>query len=108
MNINEKQYKIVFTNDARKEMDDIYYYISDKLYALKAAKKLMRKVDNAIQNLKDMPKRYATIKKFDELKLEYRRILIDNYAVIYTIDGKKKIIYIVHMYYGGSDYINRI
>ena len=93
---NAKQHKIVFTNDAKNEMDNIYNYISNKLYAVEAAKKLMRKVDKAIQDLKDMPRKYVTVKKFDKLKLEYRRIVIENYAVIYTIDEEKKL-YILYI-----------
>lgn len=108
MDISKEQFKIVFTTDCKQEMDDIYNYISNKLYAPKAAKELMNKVETTIQSLKDMPKAYMTIKKYDELKMEYRRIVINNYVIIYTISEEKNIIYIAHMYYGRSNYFEYI
>lgn len=108
MNISKKQFKIVFTNDCKQEMDNIYNYISNNLYAPKAAKELMNKGETTVQSLKDMPEAYMAIKKYSELEMEYRRIVINNYVIIYTISEEKNSIYIVHMYYGGSNYFKYI
>lgn len=108
MDISKKQSKIVFTNDCKQEMNDIYNYMSNNLYSPKAAKELMNKVETTIQRLKDIPKAYMTIKKYNELEMEYRRIVINNYVIIYTISEEKNSIYIVHMYYGGSNYFKNI
>lgn len=108
MDISKKQYRIVFTSDCIREMDYIYNYIILNLYAQKSAKELMNNVQQAIENLKIMPQMHMVIKKYSELELEYRRIIIGNYVVLYTISEKEKIIYIVHMYYGGSNYLNNI
>lgn len=108
MDISQKQYKIVFTNDCIREMDYIYNYISSKLYAEKSSKELMKNVQEAIENLKNMPRIHMVIKKYNEVELEYRRIVIGNYIIIYTISEKENTIYIVHMYYGGSNYLNDI
>lgn len=35
-------------------------------------------------------------------------MVINNYVILYTIDEEKKKVYVSHIYYGGSDYINRI
>ena len=108
MDINEGQFKIVFTNDCRKEMEYIYNYISQKLYALKAAKNLMKKVEQTIQDLKFMPKAYTVIKKYPKLKMEYRRISLKNYIIIYAISEEEKTIYIVHMFYGRNNYLEKL
>ena len=108
MDISKKQYKIVFTSDCIREMDYIYNYITLNLYASKAAKQLMNTVQQAIENLKIMPKIHKVIKNYIELELEYRRIVIGNYVVIYTISERERIIYIVHMYYGGRNYLEDI
>lgn len=104
MSISKKQFKIVFTNDCKQEIDNIYNYISNNLYAPKAAKKLMNKVETTVQSLKDMPEAYRTIKKYSEFGMKYRRIVINNYVIIYTISEEKNTVYIVHMYYGRSNY----
>lgn len=108
MDISQKQYEIVFTNDCIREMDYIYNYISSKLYAEKSSKELMKNVQEAIEKLKNMPRIHMVIKKHNEVELEYRRIVIGNYVIVYTISEEERIIYVVHMYYGGSNYLNDI
>ena len=40
-----------------------------------------------------------------KLKRQYRRMVVDNYVVLYTVDEKKRNVYIVHIYYSGRDYL---
>ena len=48
---------------------------------------------------------YAKTEKSDKLKRIYRRIPIENYILLYTIDKEKEIVYIAHFYYGGRNYL---
>lgn len=104
-NINTKQYKVIITPTAYKEIDKIYNYIINELYSENAAKKLMLKIEKIIQNLKYTPKIHAEIQKKDELKRTYRRISIKNYIILYTIDEEKNVVYISHVYYNKRNYI---
>ncbi len=106
MDTNEELYKIIFTNDAINEMENVFNYISEKLYAPKATKNLMLEIDENINNLKYMPRKYRTIKKYDELDLEYRRMIIKKYCIIYTINENEKKVYITHLYHSKQDYFN--
>lgn len=108
MDISDEQYKIVFTNDCKNEMDFIYNYISNNLYASNSANKLMETIEEKIQNLKFMPKIYPVIKRYDKLSMEYRKILIDNYVIVYTISESAKVVYIVHIYYSGNNYLIKL
>ena len=74
--------------------------------AKSAAKRLMEKVENEVQKLKYAPKIHTEIEKYDELKRNYRRIVINNFIILYTIDENNMVVYISHMYYGGRDYTN--
>ena len=38
------------------------------------------------------------------LKRTYRRIIIKNYIILYTIDEKNRKIFVSHMYYSGKNY----
>lgn len=107
MTISEN-YKIIFTNDCRKEMYSIYEYISEKLSAINSAKALMKKVEETINKLRNLPEAYPIVKKYKELSLEYRKITIGRYIIIYTVSHKEKKVYIVHMFYGKSNYFNKI
>ena len=48
---------------------------------------------------------YTQINKFSKIKNIYRRIIVNNYIILYTIDDIKNIVYIAHIYYGGRNYI---
>ncbi len=73
-----EQYKIIITPTAFKEINKIYDYISEDLYAKNAAKDIMQKIEVAIQKLKYAPKIYMQIEKTDALKRYYRRVVIKN------------------------------
>ena len=103
---NNKQYKIIFTNDAITEMKSIFDYISKELYTPNAAKNLMLKIDESIENLKSMPNAYRIIKRYDELNLVYRKIIVKKYSIIYTINETEKKVYIIHLYHSKQDYLN--
>lgn len=101
-----KFYKVIITPIAYKEISKIYEYIAEELYATKAAQNLMQKVEKHIQVLRYSPRMYPKIRKIDNLRRRYRRIVINNYIILYTIDEQKKIVFISHMYYGGKNYID--
>ena len=100
------QYKVIITPTALKEMNRIYDYILADLYADIAAEDLMNLVEEKIQNLKYAPKIYAEIEEFDELRRRYRRIVVNNYVILYTIDEDNAVVYVTHMYYGSKNYLN--
>ena len=104
--MNTKKYRVIITPTARKEINKIYDYIFKNLYAENAAKNLMKQVEAEIQNLKLLPKIHSEIVKIAELQRTYRKIVIKNYIILYTIDEDNCIVYISHMYYRGRDYIN--
>ena len=101
-----KQYKVIITPTAYKEINRIYDYITEDLYAECAASRLMQKIEQEVQRLKKAPRIHSKIPKYDELKRKYRRIVIKNYVILYTIDEENKTVYISHMYYGGRNYLN--
>lgn len=104
MDSKKEKYEIEFTEDARDEIKEIYRYISENLVAEKAAMDLMRKMKNAILNLAESPELYMKIERKYNGKRDFRRIVIDNYVVLYNIDSDKKKVYIAHMYYGRKNY----
>ncbi len=104
--MDTNQYKVIITPTAYKEINKIYDYITEELYAENAAKRLMKKVEEEVQRLKYAPQIYTEIEKYDELKRNYRRIVINNYVILYTIDEENKIVFVSHMYYGRRNYID--
>ena len=105
MDSKKEIYEIEFTEDCRDEINEIYEYISEKLVAENSAKKLMRKMRDAVMDLAKTPNLYIKIEKKDRNKREFRRMVIDNFVVLYTVDESSKKVYIAHMYYGRRNYL---
>lgn len=106
--MDTNQYKVIITPTAFREMNRIYEYIAEDLYAEKAAKMLMQQVEDAIQKLKYAPEIHTKIEKFDDLKRNYRKIVIKNYEILYAIDKQNKAVYVSHMYYARRNYLGYI
>ncbi len=105
MDSKKEIYEIEFTEDCRDEVNEIYEYISEKLVAENSAKKLMRKMRDAVMDLSETPNLYMKIEKKDRNKREFRRMVIDNFVVLYTVDENSKKVYIAHMHYGRRNYL---
>lgn len=80
-------------------------YINEKLKAENAANKLRIKIKDSVKGLSTSPEMYSKTEKLDRVKRVYRKISIDNYVLLYTVDKENKIVYISHMYYGGRNYL---
>ena len=99
-------YQINLTDDFLEEFEEICEYISYNLNALNASEKLREKVIDKIYSLRREPRMYTQINKLSKTQSNYRRIIINKYIVLYTIDDIKNIVYVTHIYYGGRTYID--
>ena len=108
MNSEKEIYEVDFTEDCRDEIRDIYKYISESLVAEEAAKRLMKKMRDNVMELAEFPRKYVKLPKNDKRKREFRRMVINNYVILYTIDEGRKKIYVSHMYYGKRNYTDNL
>lgn len=99
------EYKIQFTEKCLEDIEDACKYVKEKLKEENAANRLRIKIKDSVKGLSISPEMYAKTEKFDRLKNEYRRIPIDNYVLLYTVNKKRNTVYIVHFYYGGRNYL---
>ena len=100
------EYEIVISDTCLEEIEETCYYIEKVLKAEQAANRLREKIIKTIQELKNSPKIYAKIEKTDRAGRDYRRIVMNNYVIIYTIIEKDKTILISHVYYSGRNYLD--
>ncbi len=100
------EYEIVFSKTCLEEIEENCYYIEKVLKAEQAANRLRIKIMETIRKLKTSSKIYAKIEKTDRAGRDYRRIVINNYVIIYTIIEEDKKILISHMYYSGRNYLD--
>ena len=100
------EYKVKLTDNFLDEFEEIYNYISDKLKNVDASNRLREKVIYNVLLLENSPKMFTQIEKVDRVERQYRRMIINNYVILYTIDDPEKIVYIAHIYYGGRNYLD--
>lgn len=104
--MDTNRYNIIIVPTAIKEINKIYEYIADDLYAEKATTILMNKIEKAINELTYAPKIHMEIEKINELRKKYRRIVIQNYMILYTIDDYSRTVYVSHVYYKRRNYLD--
>lgn len=96
-------YKLVFSPEFVVDIEEAFMYISSVLDSKNAAKELMKKIDSSVTMLKDTP--YIFPRCNDPLSmLNYRKIVIKNYVIIYTVNECKKEVYLLRCFYGRRDY----
>ena len=92
-------YKIEFLPLAKKDIDEIIWYISNKLKNQTAAKKLAQDFIVGINNILDFPYGASVYQTNEKLKNEYRSIKIKNFLMFYIINEQEKIITITRVLY---------
>ena len=100
------EYKVKLTDQFLDEFEEICDYISNKLKNIDASNRLREKVIYNIFLLENSPRMCIEIENVDRAERQYRRLVINNYVILYTIDEEQKIIYIAHIYYGGRNYLD--
>ena len=88
-------YKLEFLPIAKKDMDDIIYYISNKLKNQTAAKELANSLIKGAKSILEFPYGLTVYKTVRKLENEYRSVTIKNFLMFYTINEKEKVITIV-------------
>ncbi len=106
--MDSNKYEVILTEKAKIELKGIYDYISKSLMSEIAAKNLYNKVKDSILRLEDFPESCSIIEHYKDNKYQYRKLVINNYLVIYRIDEENKKVYIVRIIYGKRNYINEI
>lgn len=94
------KYKIQFSKDAKKDLIDTYSYIKYNLQEPVIAKKLIAKIREEINKLKDNPRIYSIIKDEIIKKREIRKVKVNNYIVFYRVEENNNIVEIVRIMYG--------
>ena len=96
------EYKVKLTNQFLDEFEETCDYISNKLKNIDASNRLREKVIYNILLLENSPRMCTEIEKTNRTEKQYRRMIVNNYVILYTINELEKIVYIAHIYYGGE------
>ena len=92
-------YKLEFLLVAKNDMLEIVKYISDELKNPAAASKLAENFISSAEKVSDFPYSNNVYTPIKPLGLEYRRTIVDNYLMFYTVDEETKTVTIMRVLY---------
>jgi addiction module RelE/StbE family toxin len=100
----ENSYSLKFTRKASEDLEQIYSYISEKLFADIAADRLLEKIEKSIMKLKSFPYSCSYVLNVILKGRGYRKLIIDNYIVFYLVSEEDKQVVIMRILYGAQNY----
>lgn len=101
-----KQYNIYVLDDAENDLDNIYRHIAFKLGEPETAERQYNRILKKLGDLEYLPERIKIMDNKAGEKLKLRRLLIDNYSIIFRIDNNN--VYVVNVICNASDIEERL
>jgi len=102
------KYQVVLSVDAGNDLDEIFSYIANILYAEQAAKKLMLEIHECILSLNTMPQRWSYSLDPVLARRGYRRALVKKYVILFRIDESEKKVNVTRVFHGSMNYAQYI
>ena len=102
------KYKVMYTARAKKDLRDIFNYISEELLASENAAGQTERIMSAIRKLAAMLDRNRRYEEEPWHSRGLRFFPVDNYLVFYKTGDETEIVYVVRIMYGGRDIHKRL
>lgn len=109
VDLDTTKFKIIFTKEFQEDIKEIHNYISIVLKEKESADRLISKVLERVSDLRESPRLYMKIGKFNiynGLQRVYRRMIVNNYIILYTVNYESQEVFISHMFYKRKNYLN--
>lgn len=102
---SKDNYHIILSDSAKEDLDKIYKYISESLIEKNTAERIISNIEDNILRLEEFP--YScpeiNIKPHNDI---VRKLIIDNYLVLYDVNEEKMQVNIYNVVYNKSDYLS--
>lgn len=82
------EYEIIISEQAAKDMEDIYDYIYTVIGMPQTAMEQFNRIADAIETLSTMPTRIKIMEDCKNPESQFRQLLVDNFSVIFTITAQ--------------------
>jgi len=101
--LKAKKYEVIWLNSFKQELSHIYHYLFVKFNNILIVKRFHKKILNRLFYLSHYPNLYQKINHHKNV----RRVTVDKYVILYTVDETEKRVYILHIFHGNQDYFNK-
>jgi toxin ParE1/3/4 len=94
---------IHYSAESRRDLDDIWDYIVSELQNRVAAERVVDRILDAVERLKDFAEMDALLSSVADVGGDYRFLVSGNYMVFYRVNGRD--VFIDRVLYGRRDYL---
>ena len=101
-------FKLIITELAHEDLRSIVKYIKLILCAPMAASNFTDEVKRCYARLKKNPYLYTLCNDERLVHLGYRKAIIKNYLLVYSIDEPNSIVNVNRFFYGAEEYYNKV
>jgi len=103
-----KQYHVRITDQALKDMEEIYRYIAEELLSPQNALRQYERIAQGIESLSSFPKRCKLFTSQRERALGMRALLVDHYTAVFVADDSQNAVTVLRVLYSASDITTRL
>lgn len=96
-------YDIEITDQADKDIREIYEYIAYELQSPENASGQLERIEQCIMSLDSMPERFRIYNKEPWKSRGLHIVPVDNYCVLYIVNNGDMTVSIMRVMYGGRD-----
>lgn len=97
------KYKIHYTKESRRDLDEIWDYISSELQNISAAERTVNRIMDDVDRLADFAEIGAPLSSIANVDSDYRFLVTGSYLTFYRVYGSD--IYVDRVLYGRRDYL---
>lgn len=97
-------YSLEYLPLARRDLVEAVTYISHELDNPAAAYRLAQEVSHAEARIQAFPYACPVYQSTQPLRHEYRKLLVQNYLVLYWVDEEQKLVTVARVVYARRDY----
>ena len=100
-----EQYRVDVSEAAENDLHDIIRYIASQFSAAETALNIMEQLEEAMASLSKLPQRFPLLQDDRLSQMGYRKLVVKNYIVFFSIDEKNKVVDIERILYARRDWI---
>ncbi|MEN6326754.1 MAG: type II toxin-antitoxin system RelE/ParE family toxin [Syntrophomonas sp.] len=97
------EWKVVYTEQAERDLRSIFEYIAFSLLEPEVAKNQSRRIMDTVAKLNEMPLRYPLYQNEPWYSKGVRALPVDNYLAFYLPVETKTTVAVIRIIYGGRD-----
>ena len=94
------EFKVIFSEEAGQDLEDIFRYIADTLLEPITARKKTERLEKSAYSLDFMPLRYKVYDREPWKSQGYRVFSVEKYNILYYPDESKKTVTIIRIIHG--------